>query len=319
MLPTDLNFFAPNYCSDPFFSHSNFLMNEETEEFVDKTLERIDLVNDEEMTLDQKYTNLSELILNKKFEEAVFFYKKDMTHFFSTRLFEEKFSHYISESNLTRADIKETLIQFVTALGSKTGMAISGIYGKRITFQFPNAGADKQLLQLQASLTRMLLKVNENEYKSITSTSWVAHPITASPAASPTFKIPKYLFGSAVSAIAYTAGYNLVTASGAGISMSLLTPYLTPYVLTIASLFQKVVVRADTLIETGVNGIFDFVITKIDNTIMWFDHRGTFDNRATQSVLNRTNIESEHITEWTKSEPILWTKGNTLQLTELFE
>ncbi|HAB99274.1 MAG TPA: hypothetical protein DCE71_05585, partial [Parachlamydiales bacterium] len=100
---------------------------------------------------------------------------------------------------------------------------------------------------------------------------------------------------------------------------SLLTPYLTPYVLTIASLFQKVVVRADTLIETGVNGIFDFVITKIDNTIMWFDHRGTFDNRATQSVLNRTNIESEHITEWTKSEPILWTKGNTLQLTELFE
>ncbi|HAB99275.1 MAG TPA: hypothetical protein DCE71_05590, partial [Parachlamydiales bacterium] len=169
-------------------------------------------------TLDQKYTNLSELILNKKFEEAVFFYKKDMTHFFSTRLFEEKFSHYISESNLTRADIKETLIQFVTALGSKTGMAISGIYGKRITFQFPNAGADKQLLQLQASLTRMLLKVNENEYKSITSTSWVAHPITASPAASPTFKIPKYLFGSAVSAIAYTAGYNLVTASGAGIS-----------------------------------------------------------------------------------------------------
>ncbi len=97
MLPTDLNFFAPNYCSDPFFSQSNFLRNEETEEFIDEFSSSVsseEIVNDAEMTPSQKHKKLYKLILEKKTEEATNFYRSEIANPYFV---EENFLNNVSD------------------------------------------------------------------------------------------------------------------------------------------------------------------------------------------------------------------------------
>ncbi len=336
MLPTDLNFFSSNYCSDPFFSRSNFLMNEETEEFIDESLELkssegIDIGNDQEMTVEQKHAYLCELILNKKFKEAVNFHKKDITSSFSEKLFEQKILNYISESNLTHENIKEIFAEFQTVLSEKTGMGVT--YGENsfsvYSFLYshsssPKTPSDEQLKVLQISLAKNLQILKADEQKEIKSKELESRALrvtlstlaimtaasrgyhnsgflTLSLPILPIFKTPKHLLGATAGVIAYTAGADATTACALGISTSL----LAHHVPMIASLFQQVVIRVNPIAETGINGIcvvveslikpVDLAMKKLDNGIMWLDRQRIFDNRATQFVLNTINTAGQTV------------------------
>ncbi len=324
MLPTDLNFFAPNYCSDPFFSRANFLMNEETEEFIDKPLEsksseNIEIVNDQEMTLDQKHTHLCELILNKKFEEAIVFYKENLASSLSQKLFKEKLSHTFSESGLTYENLKETLNEFHQVLSEKTGLNIT--YGENSfsCHHFSKPDIDKQLKTFQwqlaeivnFSLTNKSKEPKSTAFKVALSSLGIIIAVSRGDVYSgstfllmpllPIFKASKHLLGATTSVIAYAAGADATTAYALGISASV----LAHNVPNIASLFQRIVVKTNPIVKTGLNGIvavgdglakgMDFIIQKVDGGIMWLDRRGAFDNRATRFTLNIINTAPQTV------------------------
>jgi hypothetical protein len=256
----------------PFSTSSNYLYNnysteEESEnginlslspseteeaEFHTESPPAVDPVNDLEITPNSEYTKLCNLVLDKKFKEAINLYTKGLSHFFSKKMFKKEFSNCTTKRELPYENIKKILNEsFIFLINSHIDdeRNLEKFFIPLIEILKKTSMKHTITTEIESSALRVALVSLFIIKAAYSHGHYIPFTLAAVPLIMlPMFKEPKNLLGVVTGVIAYTMDYHSATALG----VSLFTSEIARRLPIITSLFKKVMIRINPVIDTAI-------------------------------------------------------------------